>query len=118
MNTENTFEKLDYEHSMHLEDRTISLSEIYEEDGCKFAYLDCVNTETQIRVKLNFDNLSPLIVNFYIKSASEEKIAEIKSYIIKTYTNENMNTSDVIVHFDEFSEVIRSLISVLKEVNL
>ena len=114
MNTENTFEKLDYEHSMHLEDRTISLSEIYEEDGCKFAYLDCVNTETQIRVKLNFDNLSPLIVNFYIKSASEEKIAEIKSYI-----NENMNTSDDgIAHFDEFSEVIRSLISVLKEVNL
>ncbi len=119
MNTENTFEKLDYEHSMHLEDRTISVSKIYEENGCEFIYFDCVNTETQIRVKLNFDNLSPLIVNFYIKSASEEKIAEIKSYIIKTYTNENMNTSDVvIVHFDEFSEVIRSLISVLKEVNL
>lgn len=119
MNTENTFEKLNYQGSLRLEDRTISLSEIYEEDGCKFAYLDCVNDEAQIRVKLNFDNLSPLIVNFYIESASEEKIAEIKSYIIKTYTNENMNTSDdVIVHFDEFSEVIRSLISVLKEVNL
>lgn len=119
MNTENTFEKLDYEHSMHLEDRTISVSKIYEENGCEFIYFDCVNTETQIRIKLDLDDLSSLTAQFDIKSASAEKTAEIKSYIIKTYTNENMNTSDDgIAHFDEFSEVIRSLISVLKEVNL
>lgn len=114
MNTENTFEKLDYERSMHLEDRTISVSKIYEENGCEFIYFDCVNTETQIRIKLDLDDLSSLTAQFDIKSASAEKTAEITSYI-----NENMNTSDDgIAHFDEFSEVIRSLISVLKEVNL
>lgn len=119
MNTENTFEKLDYERSMHLEDRTISVSKIYEENGCEFIYFDCVNTETQIRIKLDLDDLdlddlSSLTAQFDIKSASAEKTAEITSYI-----NENMNTSDDgIAHFDEFSEVIRTLISVLKEVNL
>ena len=121
MNTENPFQELNYEDSFRLKDRTISFSELYEEDGCKFAYLDCVNDEAQIRVKLEFDNPNPssLTLRFYIKSYSEEKIAEIKSYIIKTYTNENMNISDDgIIHFDEISEVARSLISVLKEVNL
>lgn len=114
MNTENTFEKLDYERSMHLEDRTIRVSKIYEENGCEFIYFDCVNTETQIRIKLDLDDLSSLTAQFDIKSASAEKTAEITSYI-----NENMNTSDDgIAHFDEFSEVIRTLISVLKEVNL
>ncbi len=119
MNTENTFRKLNYERSLRLEDRTISISEIYKEDGCEFIYLDCVNAETQIRVKLDFDDPSSLTVHFYIKSASEEKTAEIRSYIITTYINENMNVSDDgIVHFDEFSEVIQLLISVLREVNL
>lgn len=114
MNTENIFEKLNYQGSLHLEDRTISVSKIYEENGCEFIYFDCVNTETQIRIKLDLDDLSSLTAQFDIKSASAEKTAEITSYI-----NENMNTSDDgIAHFDEFSEVIRSLISVLKEVNL
>lgn len=114
MNTENTFEKLDYERSMHLEDRTISVSKIYEENGCEFIYLDCVNTETQIRIKLDLDDLSSLTAQFDIKSASAEKTAEITSYI-----NENMHISDDgVAHFDEFSEVIKILISVLKNVSL
>lgn len=114
MKTKNMFKKLKYEKIMRLEDRTLSVSKIYKVDGCEFIYLDCVNDETQIRVKMDLDNPSSVTLRFDIKSVSEEKVAEIKSYI-----NENMHVSgDGTARFDEFPEVIKSLISVLGEVNL
>ena len=54
MKTKNMFKKLKYEKTMRLEDRTLR----YKVDGCEFIYLDCVNDETQIRVKMDYLNPS------------------------------------------------------------
>ena len=114
MNTEKMSQEKKYRCIKHFDDRIISVSEIYEVNGCEFIYLDCVNDETQICVKMDLDNPSSVTLHFDIKSVSEEKVAEIKSYV-----NENMHVSgDGTARFDEFPEVIKLLISVLGEVNL
>lgn len=114
MNTEKMFNELKYRVSRRLEDRTISVSEIYEVNGCEFIYLDCVNDKTQIRVEMDLDSPTSSTLRFDIKSVSEEKVAEITSYI-----NDNMrNSGNDIAHFDEFPEAIKLLISVLGEVDL
>ncbi|WP_295219664.1 hypothetical protein [Ruminococcus sp.] len=114
MNTEKMSQEQKYLCIDQFEDRTIRVSEIIKMDGCEFLYLDCVNDETQIRVKMVLDNPSSVTLRFGIKSVSEEKVAEITSYI-----NENMHVSgDGTARFDEFPEVIKALILVLGKVNL
>jgi len=63
---------------------------------------------------MTLENSRHLILRIGIKSVSEEKVAEITSYI-----NKNMHVSgDDTARFDEFPEVIKALISVLGKVNL
>lgn len=114
MNTEKMSQEQKYLCIDQFEDRTIRISDMIEMDGCKFLYMDCVNDETQICAKMGLDNSSSLTLRFDIKSVSEEKVAEITSYI-----NENMHVSgDGTARFDEFPEVIKALILVLGKVNL
>lgn len=110
--TDNMFRELKYIESRCFGDRTISFGEGEKEDG--YIYIDCVSDETQIRLAMPTSNLNHMSILCSVQSDSEEKVAEITSYIEKAMRDEHKDFKEV----ETFDEAIKLILTTLREIKL